>query len=324
VAAVKAAVVGIGHAGRHHARAWAAQPGFALAAVCDLVEEKARAEAERYGCRWYGSLEAMLSDQPDIGVLSVATRETDRNLLVDLLAAGKHLFVEKPLVALNGQYDVTDADLAFADRLMGAWEAAGTVFGINFNYRTFAHMRRLKGLLESGVLGEPVGVSAWANLNCWSHAIDLLRWYLGDLAAVAAVEAHGASLRFVSGVTGTLWGTLRTGWQHPLLRIELFGTKGRAVLSDLLGDIEVYRDDPPERERWQAVRDNRWSLYDQSFTDSVAGFALALRGGRPAPVSALDGYRELQIDAGFWISARAGRPYEIDLTPRGPGRGKTG
>ena len=56
-------VIGAGTWGEAHARIFSSEPYSELIAVCDLVEEKARHLAQKYGAkRWYTDIEKLLKD----------------------------------------------------------------------------------------------------------------------------------------------------------------------------------------------------------------------------------------------------------------------
>ncbi|HEX4955935.1 MAG TPA: Gfo/Idh/MocA family oxidoreductase [Thermoanaerobaculia bacterium] len=106
---MKVGVIGAGGMGRHHIRILKELPGATLAGILD--KNRATAEgvsAERGGVRIFDTLEAML---PEVEAVVLAVPTIDHaELGCRLLAAGKHVLVEKPLAA----------SLAEADRLIAA------------------------------------------------------------------------------------------------------------------------------------------------------------------------------------------------------------
>ena len=59
---VRIALVGCGRISRNHFEAIAKVDGLVLAAVCDVVEERARAAGDAQGVPWYTSYEALLAE----------------------------------------------------------------------------------------------------------------------------------------------------------------------------------------------------------------------------------------------------------------------
>ncbi|ADB50376.1 Gfo/Idh/MocA family protein [Conexibacter woesei] len=308
-------IVGCGHAGAHHAPAFAAQPGFELAGCASRRQETARAFGARHGADAYASPEALLDDD-DVDVVVLTTPEWVRlELLEDALRRGRHLFVEKPLYAANGAKDVREQDHLDARRALTAWDRERTTFGVNFNYRTMPHLRQLKADVEAGRLGEVKVVRAWAHFACWPHVIDQLRWLLGEVESVAALSLGGqldrvATLRFADGPIGTLCGTSGRFERASLLRIELDGTAARATVEGVHGSYRRDDEGGGDSVVWTNP-DVAGQVYATSYTDSIAAYCAALRAGEPPPVSGDDGLAELAIEAAIDRSARTGAPQRV-------------
>lgn len=101
---ISVGVVGAGGMGRHHIRLLSQMPGARLVGIHDKNREVAAAvSAERGGVPVFDSLEA-LAEACEALVLAVPTIDHAR-LGCPLLAAGKHLLVEKPLAASLSEAD---------------------------------------------------------------------------------------------------------------------------------------------------------------------------------------------------------------------------
>ncbi len=112
MAEVAVGVIGAGGMGRHHIRLLAQMPGARLVGIHDKNPETAAAQsAERGGVPVFPSVEELAAECEAL-VLAVPTVD-HAELGCRLLAAGKHLLIEKPLAA----------SLDEADRLI---EAAGS------------------------------------------------------------------------------------------------------------------------------------------------------------------------------------------------------
>jgi len=308
-------IVGLGHAASFHAPAFAAQEGFALVGCASRNPETTRAFAARHGLRPYDSPQELIADDA-IELVVVTTPEWARlELLDDALRRGRHLFVEKPLYAANRAHDVREQDYLDVRRVLEAWDRARTTFGVNFNYRTMPHLRRVKDDVEAGRLGELKAVRAWAHFACWPHVIDQLRWIVGEVESVAALSAPGhldrvAMLRFANGVVGTLSGTSGRFERDALLRIELDGTVARASAEGVHGRYRRDHENGEDSVTW-VNPDVAGQVYSTSYADSVAAFCDALRTGEPPPVSGDDGLAELAIEAAIDRSARTGAPQRV-------------
>ena len=174
-------IIGCGQAGAYHAAAFAAQKDFVVAGCASRRVETAQTFGARFGARPYPSGPALLADDA-IDVIAIVTPESVRLELLDE-ALGRHrdVFVEKPLYAANGQEQVTEDDYLAARDVLKTWDRDCSCFGVNYNYRTMPHLRRLKADVETGRLGRVKVARAWAHFACWSHVIDQLRWALGEV-----------------------------------------------------------------------------------------------------------------------------------------------
>ncbi len=94
---VEAAVIGVGHLGRHHARLMKEVPGAELVAVVESREEHGRAVAAELGVPWLARAEEL----PDsVRAVSVAVPTSLHHAVVTpLLERGLHVLVEKPMAA---------------------------------------------------------------------------------------------------------------------------------------------------------------------------------------------------------------------------------
>ncbi len=119
----RAAVVGVGHLGRHHARILGAAPNVHLVAVVDLDLDRARAVAADVGAVAVRDLGDI--DLPVDGVVvAVPTRDHVR-VGLPLLEAGVAVLVEKPIAA----------SIPEADRLMDAAAASGATLAVGHTER---------------------------------------------------------------------------------------------------------------------------------------------------------------------------------------------
>jgi len=94
---LRAAVVGVGHLGQHHARILAQIPDVELVAVADSRLDQAQRVAEKTGCRAVADYRELL-DQVDAVSIAVPT-VMHREVAGAFLARGIATLVEKPLAA---------------------------------------------------------------------------------------------------------------------------------------------------------------------------------------------------------------------------------
>jgi predicted dehydrogenase len=145
------AVVGTGWwATTAHVPSLAGYDAAELVAVCDARAARARAVAEEFGVpRAYSDLDALLAEEPLDGVIIATPHTTHYALAGAALAAGVHVFVEKPLTVRAVE----------AWDLVAAAEAAGRhlVVGYTYQYTPAAEFAR-RAVQEE--IGEIVCVAA--------------------------------------------------------------------------------------------------------------------------------------------------------------------
>ena len=114
---VRIGVVGCGVIGPTHMQSAVDSPLLDLVAVADLIDERAKQAAEKFGVpKTYASGSALLDD-PDIEVVVLAFPTGKRTeLALEALAKGKHVLLEKP-VAMN-EAEVRQMMAARGDRLV--------------------------------------------------------------------------------------------------------------------------------------------------------------------------------------------------------------
>lgn len=314
-------IVGCGRMGsRFHAPAFAAQPDCRIVACTSRTREKAEALARAHGAEVYDEVGAMLEGaRPDVVVITTS-EGAHLEPLAAALAAGVHVFVEKPLHASAGQEWVTWDDYEAASAVLRRWDRARSLVGVNFNYRTMPHFRRLKADIAAGEIGTVALVDAAAHLNCWSHTIDLLRWWCGEVAEVfahwrgAGTELHRAvSLRFADGSVGTLVGA-SFDFRDELVRVEVHGSKARGLVAGLNGSYVRQPEDQSAADTVWPRKDFGNDLFAPSFRASIDAYCEALRSARQPPVDGDDALAELAIEAAIHRSASSGAAVAVPFT----------
>ena len=126
------ALVGCGMVGQHHITAIKGVPRAKLVAICDVRDETARGFGEANGVPWFTDHNQMLADQPDITIVNICTPSgLHMKAALDVMAAGKHCVVEKPLeIALDK-----------CDRMIEAADKAGVLLATVFPSRLATRRR---------------------------------------------------------------------------------------------------------------------------------------------------------------------------------------
>ena len=263
---VRVGVAGLGYWGPNLARNLASLPGCELAWLCDGDEAAlAKVAAHHPGVRTTTALGELLADAALDAVVLATPVPTHASLAIDVLAAGKHCFVEKPLAQ----------SVADAERVVAAAQASGRVLMVGHLLQFHPGVAKLKEIADSGELGDIHYIYS-NRLNLGQlRADENALWSLGahDVSVVLhliggeepyEVQARGESymrdgiedvvfgyLRFRSGLAAHL----HLSWldPHKERRFTVVGSRRMATFDDM--DME-----------------RKVSVYDKGFDQSAGSY----------------------------------------------------
>jgi predicted dehydrogenase len=231
-------VIGLGVFGSHHARHYAAHPAAELVAVVDADPVRARTAAGKYEA-------AALSHHRDLigkvdAVSVCAPGSLHKAIAADLIAAGIHLFVEKPLA------DTAAGAAALAKQA----EKAGTILQVGHIERFSPAFRELAARVGRVRSIEAVRHAAWNGrstdvdvvLDLMIHDIDLVLALVrqpvvsvearGTVARTAFNDVVGATICFADGAVAKLSASRLADKPKRTLRVN---ADGGEYLADLGG-----------------------------------------------------------------------------------------
>ncbi len=137
-------LIGCGDIAPTHARAISAAEGVRLVGCMDVVASSAEALGEEYGVAYTTDLDELLADEAVEAVAVATPAFTHAEVVERACDAGKAVICEKPLAA----------NLADADRMIGACAKAGVPLATCLPLRYLGASTLTKGLVEAGALGE--------------------------------------------------------------------------------------------------------------------------------------------------------------------------
>jgi len=256
-------LIGCGAISEKHGQALEEVEGARLVAVADVVEERAKAFADKYGStspcaksvKVYTDYRRMLEDR-DIDAVIVATPSgLHARMGLDVLDAGKHALIEKPLA-------LTSKD---AGCLIEKAQTTGKCLGTVHPNRYYPTSQMIYGAIREGRLGKlshGVATVRWNRrpsyydeapwrktremdggilFNQAWHAFDLLLWYMGsrvvEVQGMTATRFHEVetedvaliSLRFEDGALGLVEATTNVYPRNLEHTVSIFGEKGTVV-----------------------------------------------------------------------------------------------
>lgn len=341
---IKVGMIGCGGMGNAHAPALVKLPGVRVVGTCDLIEEKARAMAERNGidryCTDYRDL------LPDVDAVWVCTEPFNRVEIVTTCArAKKHVFTEKPVAR----------SLADADKMIAAAKKAKVKYMLGYCLR-FWQMPYVvvHDIFASGELGDlvscwmrrfmPMDPPSWyafqeksggAMLDFGSHDIDWLRWVGGDVKTVfgrtsrtrktAKADDHGAAmLVFKKGG----FATVEDSWFAHTgdSSLGLVGTKGSIVMGNdgkvrkrigHAGPEQIVEGDSvtavdPKGNVGRKDGEGRIRKVVSLNETIQEHFFRCIRDDVEPLTSGADGRKTLLTVMALWESARTGKAVEVD------------
>ena len=250
---LKIGIVGMGGIGNKHAQVYSENPKSEIAAVCDIIRERADAASEKYRAPAFYSVREMLSSGIKLDACSMATKGEENGgdhftPTMELLAAGIPVLGEKPI---SNRIDEAEKMVALA-------KEKEVPYAIDLNHRFTPAAERAKQWIEEGRLGKlhminftmwinnPAESSPWFHLRALHpHSFDVIRYFAGDVGRVCAfmMKGEGRSiwsnaqilLEMKNGMIGHLVGSYDAtgpGGSYGLETCEVVGSKGRFVLTD--------------------------------------------------------------------------------------------
>jgi UDP-N-acetylglucosamine 3-dehydrogenase len=327
---VRIGLIGCGLFGESHLQAFRAVREAEVAALYDINREIAHRRAADFGvakvCRTLDEICTL-----DLDAIDVVTPEDDHfEPVMKAIAAGKHVFVEKPLAT----------SLADCDRMIDAARAAGLILMPGHLLRFETRYAMLKDELESGRLGRIVSMHARRNRtkallpmygrthpameNC-IHDIDLMLWYAGQpvrkVRGFGRRATHGQHSDTFFGVIefeGGVLGVVETIWMIPKGAGIMLNDAFQLVGSEGIADMHLQ---PPALSFWYESGYQAPDLfYDPrvrggargALRDELAHFCECVADNKPSAVLlAEDARRAVQVAQALVESDYAGRDVEI-------------
>jgi myo-inositol 2-dehydrogenase/D-chiro-inositol 1-dehydrogenase len=261
-----------------------------LAAVCDLVEEKAKLAAAQYGFEGvYTDFRRMLNEVQPEAVICVGGPKVHYEVGRQVLQAGFPLYVQKS-PAPSAEQTQELADLA---------ATAGVVCHVGFNLRQSEAVRQARqfmsedfgpltlAIVRYGLVSGRTLEDAVMDQHC--HAYDTLRHLAGEVedvevqvATVSGLRAYVVAARMTSGAVATLNFTSEQPAAQEFFYFEMTGSQGHVLYSH---DFDLRCRRPGASETYlrrgvftgDRLADLRWLGYVQD----VANFLAAVRGDEP-------------------------------------------
>lgn len=248
---IRFGIIGTGAIAPSHAYAISHSEDACLAAVCDVHLESAEKFGKARGVPFFSSVADMLAADVVDAVSVCVPSGFHLDVALPVLAAGKHVLIEKPL----------EITIARIDRLIQEKDKSGAKVGCIFQARFNTFFRQVKERLDSGLLGEIFYGNAYSNyyraqdyydsaswrgtwkvdgggclMNQGIHTVDLFLWLMGRAKSVVGTaktkgrrvevetQAH-ALVEFDSGASGVIEAST-VAYPGDPPHLELIGSRG--------------------------------------------------------------------------------------------------
>lgn len=318
------ALIGCGRIAKKHAEN--IQKAGTLKAVCDNVPERADAFAKEYNCTAYYTIDDLLKNESEIDIVSVCTPNGyHAEHSIKSLQAGKHVLCEKPMcITSAAAWQMVETAYFFRKKL----------FVVKQN-RYNEPVQLVKNLLNENRLGKIYSFQ----INCFwnrpqqyytggwkgtkfldggilytqfSHFIDLLYWFLGDVDSVKGylqkngqranmeIEDDGvAILKMKNNAIGTINYTINSYAKNLEGSFSLFGEKGSVKIGgQYLNELEWYEVTGQEKPVLkQKAFPNEYGFYQGSMSnhDKVYQELIHSLNGNGSLLEAKDAAKTIEI-----------------------------
>jgi UDP-N-acetylglucosamine 3-dehydrogenase len=301
---IRVGVIGLGRFGEVHCEAISNLPGVELFALCTRTETRLKEFGRRFSVdRLYPNYTHLLAN-PELDAVSVVTMwDQHAAPVIAALAAGKHVFVEKPLAS-------TAAD---CDAIVHAASRSAAVCMVGHICRFNPRYAAAKREIAAGSIGEVVSMYARRNIPAavsktvlskigpimgdGVHDTDLMLWFTGsriETAYAQTLSVRGlanpdigwTTYRFASGAIGVCENVWMLPEKTPYRideRMEIIGTKGALSIQECGANLTVC--DP---DGWRAPDTTYWPLIGNyrggALRDELIYFANCIRENKKPEV----------------------------------------
>ncbi|HEY0158851.1 MAG TPA: Gfo/Idh/MocA family oxidoreductase [Thermoanaerobaculia bacterium] len=319
--------------------------GAELAAVCDIVEERARLVGEKYSVPWYTDMHEMAA-RNDVDVIAVLSESGNHaRHVIELAPYGKHILVEKPM-ALT---------LDDADAMIRACDLNSVKLFVVKQNRFNVPVRKLREALEGGRFGKLVmgtvrvrwcrpqsyyDQDAWRGTwamdggvlaNQASHHVDLLEWMMGDVETVYALgrtalvnieteDTAIVALRFTSGALGLIEATTAARPRDLEGSLSILGERGAVEIGGFAVNemkhwnfVDPTPEDAEVRQKYSVNPPNVYGFGHKEYYEHVVD---SIRTGRQHLVDGLEGRKSLQLITAIYEAIETGQEVRMRFRPK--------
>lgn len=306
---LKFALIGTGGIAQTYAQAFQTSDCCKLVAVADINRDSAKAFAEPFAAKSFSDYK-ILAEKSEIDAVIVSTPPDSHPEIAEyFMHRGIHVLCEKPLCL----------SVSEAKQMIEMAEKTGVVFTMASKFRYVADVVKAKSMVASGVLGEvaqfenaftaKVDMSKRWNSNKeiagggvlidnGTHSVDIIRYFLGAITDVLALETAGTQnlsvdenvkllAKTANGVAASVDLTWGINKELPNF-ISVYGTNGTLHIG--------WRES-----KYKLNSSPDWTIfgkgYDkvQAFRSKIENFAGAIRGDEELLIQPADALASVEV-----------------------------
>jgi predicted dehydrogenase len=347
---LKVAIIGTGGISDSHIMGYLEfQDKCEIVALCDIYPEKAVQKAERFGlkAKVYNDHRALLNDG-NFDLASICTPPyVHSEITINVLNAGKHVIVEKPMAP----------SLKECDAMLAAAQSSGKLFSVIAQNRFKTPNWNLKKMVDTGVIGKILHGqidSFWwrgnnyydlwwrgtwekegggCTLNHAVHQVDLFQWMVGvptEVQAFFANIAHDNSevedfsttvLQYANGAIGQINASLvhHGEPQHFLIQGEraTIAAPWKVLASKDKGN--GFPEPNPELvAEIQSMYDRLPELKHEGHTGQIANVLATLEGQEKLLIDGHTGRNTIELITAIYYSGTYNTKVKLPLAPDNP------
>ncbi len=318
---LKIGIVGAGAIAGVYAEALKTASRAGLQAVCDIDAAAAERFASVHGVRAYATPLAMVEAEGLDAAIVCTPPSTHAAIAIDLLHRNVHVLCEKPL----------SVDRAGALAMLEAAKSSGSTLTMGSKFRYAHDVVAAKRFVDSGAIGQVVLFenvftsyvdmrSRWNSnaalsgggvlIDNGTHSVDIMRYFLGAVASVHAVEGKRSQglavdetvhvfVKNPDDVMGTIdlsWSIQKTTESY----IDIYGSEG--TISVGWKQSRMRRNGDPE---WTVFGNG----YDkvQAFRSQIENFAAAIAGEEALVIGPADALASVEVVEAIYHALRRDR-----------------
>lgn len=315
---LKFALIGAGGIAQAYAQAFTQSECCELVAVADVRPDAAKALAEIVGGVSFADYKE-LAENVELDAVIVSTPpNTHPEIACYFMERGVPVLCEKPLCVTVSE----------AERMIATAERKNVLFTMASKFRYCDDVIKAKGIVASGILGDVVQFEnaftakvdmskRWNSdeeisgggvlIDNGTHSVDIIRYFLGPIDSVLAVDAGGTQnlkvdenvkmfAKTASGVTASVDLTWGINKELPYF-ISVYGTNGTLHIG--------WRES-----KYKLHSSPDWTVfgkgYDKvaSFRGKIENFSKALRGKEELRINPPDALASVQVIEAAYKSLR--------------------